>query len=254
MRTKKVKRMSNYSGTLDEVEDYPIAILDSADFRLISNLCDKPVAFLVSSYALVFASPVWKNFVRPPFHRLASGEEDVVAPQNKQIDFSEDNGEALLLLLHIAHLQFNKLPSQLPFNILVAVAVLCDKYDCAGLVKPWLPLWLVNEESQSMEPDHEEWLFIAWVFGREKTFRELAAKLVTEVKISEEGDCLTPTGKMMPDLMPPDIISKPNLMNTFKNLETSIDKFYFYRKNIESSSRYHQSFTESAIRSCRSLR
>lgn len=114
------------------------------------------VSFKLFSHALSFASPVWKKLIFPPFPLLTSradGEE----PNSKtsyvtnesfpdiELDFTEDNPEALLVLLRIAHLQFSTIPSDLPYVILNNVAILCDKYNCRSLVKPWLKDWLKDE-------------------------------------------------------------------------------------------------------------
>ena len=62
----------------------------------------------------------------------------------------------LLLLLRIAHLQFSKVPSTREFEAILNVAILCGKYNCVGLVRPWLPFWLVYEETQYNKPGYEE--------------------------------------------------------------------------------------------------
>jgi len=41
---------------------------------------------------------------------------------------------------------------------------------------------LSDEKTASKEDGKEGWLFIAWAFGRESVFEELAKKLVLEVK------------------------------------------------------------------------
>jgi hypothetical protein len=55
---------------------------------------------------------------------------------------------------------------------------LCDFYDCVDLVQPWFESWLAEEETQSKVVGQEEWLSIAWVFGREEIFESLAKYLV----------------------------------------------------------------------------
>ena len=50
-------------------------------------------------------------------------------------------------------------------------------YDCVEIVKSWLSLWLVNEAIQYKKPKHEKWFFIAWIFEREKTFKNLTTKV-----------------------------------------------------------------------------
>ena len=66
-----------------------------------------------------------------------------------ELHFEDDDGEALLLLLRIAHLQFAEVPVSLDFDKLLQVAILCDMYDCVGLVKPWLSTWLSDEAVES---------------------------------------------------------------------------------------------------------
>jgi hypothetical protein len=69
-----------------------------------------------------FASPVWKKFIFPPFPRLAESptlrgssaqkkkKTDEAFP-DVELDFTEDNGDALLILLQIAHLQVANIPN-----------------------------------------------------------------------------------------------------------------------------------------------
>jgi len=165
------------------------------------------VKFRASSHALCFASPVWKKFIYPPFPKIT--DEGNGNSSNTQIDFTEDNGKALLILLNIAHLQFNKVPSELPFETLLQVAVLCDQYDCVSLVGPWLKQCIIDELRVSRRPGQEAWLFIAWAFGRNKVFETLASNLAAEVYINFEGQYMTSMGKSL-DIMvlPPDILGK----------------------------------------------
>lgn len=187
-------------------------ILDSGDVRLLVSYSNQSLALLGSSQVLSLASPVWNKTLNPPFPKLVSKEGGNNNIQDKQIDFSEDDAEALLLLLRIVHLQFNKIPSRLEFDTILNVAILCDKYDCVGVVKPWLPLWLVNEDTQCDKPGYEEWLFIAWVFGREKLFGSLAKKLLREMKTNDEGESLASTGEVLSSQMPPDIIGRFSIL------------------------------------------
>jgi len=97
------------------------------------------------------------------------------------------NSNALLLLLNIVHLKFKGIPTTLPYHQLLNVAVLVDQYNCRDLVRPWLNMWLADEEKESKAPEHENWLFIAWAFGREKVFEDLAMKMVEDIVISDGG-------------------------------------------------------------------
>jgi len=84
----------------------------------------------------------------------------------QRLNFAEDDGEALLILLRIAHLQYKEIPATLPYDCLLNLAILVDQYDCIGIIRPWLATWLANEETEWKAPKHESWLFIAWALGR----------------------------------------------------------------------------------------
>ena len=74
-------------------------------------------------------------------------EKDKSVLPVEEVDFSDDNGEALLILLRIAHLRFHDTPTTLAYQTLLQVAVLCDQYQCINLVRPWLPQWLADENN-----------------------------------------------------------------------------------------------------------
>jgi hypothetical protein len=157
----------------------------------------------VSSDAMVLASHVWKKFLFPPWEEGGS-----VSLAQKEIDCSEDDPVALLILLNIAHLQFRSIPATLSYEDLYNVAILCDQYDCIQLVQPWLEKWLQDETMRSLK-EGTGWLFIAWVFGRDAVFETLAAHMVEEVQTNAEGQCLDKSGNPIPsNYMPPGILGK----------------------------------------------
>jgi hypothetical protein len=168
----------------------------------------------VSSSAMSLASPVWKKFIFPPFRQLrsdrkATGEATTngdattegqgssrAAKKQKRpdhsmpvetLDFTSDDSDALLVLLRIAHMKFKKIPTSLSYDRLVNLAILCDEYDCADLVRPWFKTWFRNEISESCRDGREKWLFIAWVFGRERAFDSLSKKLLKETCLNKDG-------------------------------------------------------------------
>jgi hypothetical protein len=202
----------------------------SADVAATAVYQNERIEFKVSSHALCFASQVWKKFLFPPFEKLsisttdndnesesdevASGHNDKRHKENvqsdvaKEIDFSGDDGDALLILLQIAHLQFCKIPSRLTYKTLYQIAVLCDQYNCAPLVRPWLASWLEDEKQESLKEGCEGWLFIAWMFGRDTVFEDLACKLVREVNVDHEGGWRSRVWERLPEPMPPGIAGK----------------------------------------------
>lgn len=106
------------------MEDRSSTVLDpSGDLQLSTDTQD----FVVSSRAMCLASPVWRAMFDPHGHwtKQSSGVADL----------PEDDPDALLILLRIAHLQFSRLPEKLAdYEHLLQLAVLCNKY--GGALKP----------------------------------------------------------------------------------------------------------------------
>ena len=209
---------SSTSPEMEEDNSNVPVLLDSGDVRLYVRYSNRSLTWSAFSSNLAQVSPVWNKMLNPPFPKISSKEGGDGGMQAKSIDFTDDSAEALLILLRIAHCQFSKIPSRLELETILHMAVLCDKYDCAGLVKPWLDSWLVNEWSQYDRPGNEQWLFIAWVFGKEQIFEASARKLQREMTVDDCGKALTSTGESFSSLMPAGIIgmllyslSKPRL-------------------------------------------
>ena len=137
--------------TLSETQDEgdnatTIYLVDDGDLRL-NVTCpgarekrlrgsDSPLVyqktFVVSSAVMRIASPVWRTMFDPqgPFmdtqRSFTQGE----------MDLPEDDADALLCVLRIAHLQFRRIPETLDYALLLKVAIICDKYDTVAVVRP----------------------------------------------------------------------------------------------------------------------
>jgi hypothetical protein len=206
---------------------------EPSDIRLKLSYKGEPVTAHVSSSAMSFASPVWKKFIFPPWKPMVVQDPttnyDSTPPAKKskvtdekennksvlpveEVDFSDDNGEALLILLRIAHLRFHDTPTTLPYQTLLQVAVLCDQYQCINLVHPWLSQWLADEKTASRKFGQENWMFIAWVFGREKVYEKLARDLVLHLKPINNSVYRTSNSRTdmrkINDPMPPGTVGK----------------------------------------------
>lgn len=100
----------------------------------------------VCSEAMALASPVWEKFVYPPWgnpvpqQRTVAGAQYLVADKTttgdnrsnnhpvSDLDFSEDDTQALLFLLRVAHLEFAPLPDDLTGFQVYQIAILVDQY------------------------------------------------------------------------------------------------------------------------------
>lgn len=174
-----------------------------ADTKIEVNYKGKKVIGKVSGDALSRASPVWKNFVTPPWQKNDTSDFKSDRPP---IDFLEDDTQALLLLLNIAHLQFRRVPDELGYFELYQIAILSDQYQCVELLYPWIGRWFANEELESKKDGQEGWLFIAWVFGRDDTFKALTSRLVLNAQKDTDGSLLLAHAYKLPEIMPIGII------------------------------------------------
>ena len=88
--------------------------------------------FVVSSAVMRIASPVWKTMFDPQGHFMDSQRSFT----HGVMDLPEDNADALLCVLRIAHLQFRRVPERLDYAGLLNLAIICDKYDTVAIVRP----------------------------------------------------------------------------------------------------------------------
>jgi hypothetical protein len=153
--------------------------------------------FRVSRNTLCMASPVWRA--------MLSGE--FIESKLNEIPFADDEPEALLLVLRIAHLRFHEIPQQLPDEKLVEVATICDKYDtvavCRPFIRDWIAPWIKSR--RFMKEGNEGFLWIAWVFGYRREFTWLAWALQFSIHTDEAGNCRV-KGKILDHNMPPDLV------------------------------------------------
>lgn len=127
----------------------------------------------------------------------------------KEVSLPDDDHIALLIILHIVHLNFDVLAGPRGFYELLNLAILCDKYDVVKLIRPWYSCWLETDREQYCAPGQEEWLFIAWTFGKEAVFKDLSKHLVLTMTIDDLGRELNGEGILIGSNMPPDVGSLP---------------------------------------------
>ena len=192
----------------------------SGDTRLLVSSPDGDITASVSSHAMSLASPVWRKFISPPWRpsqldkakKASKSEEDEgvklsLEPEPEEpLDFREDDPDALLLLLRIAHLDFVSVKKRLSVEELYNLAILCYKYDCVHLIKPWVDEWYRDAEFLRIVGESSKRLFIAWSFGRIENFSIAASVLLMQGCMDKNGQLLDLNGQAVPEVMPPDII------------------------------------------------
>lgn len=95
----------------------------------------------VSSSILSLVSPVFSRMLKGP---LAEGVafRSPDSPRPFPIVLPDDNSAAFTVLVNIAHHQTDDIPGDPPTSMLLELALLADKYDCAHLFSPYGILWL----------------------------------------------------------------------------------------------------------------
>lgn len=146
-----------------------------------------------SKTVLTILSPVFKAM-------LAGGFREAGATISK-IPLPDDDPNALLLLLRIAHLKFKDLPNKLSFRELYRLAVVCDKYDAIGTVRPFWDKYGAPFLTHMQEQGYEEWLYIAWAFGIEDVCIRVMKRLALETIIIK-GELSRANRKLKPILPP----------------------------------------------------
>jgi hypothetical protein len=155
-------------------------------------------AVVASKAVLTILSPVFRAMFTRGFQEAAEGCSEVSLP--------EDNFEALLFLLRLAHLKFEDLPETLTFPDLYELAVVCDKYDAAGPVKLFLDKYSGPYKIFVSNPWYEEWLFIAWAFGLRETYQSSIKAIIWNSAV--EDGVLCRSGRPIEHLLPPHALGK----------------------------------------------
>ena len=149
-------------------------------------------AFIVSSKAMCLASHVWCEML----------DSTNLCEQNL-VDLTDDDPEALLILLQISHLQFSNVPLHVEYTLLVHLAVLCDKYEMAHLLLPWITPWQADWKPHALKGGYENLFFVAWVFSDLETYTAIARNWVMKSTLDIDGNLVMGTHVLKHKIMPP---------------------------------------------------
>jgi hypothetical protein len=147
----------------------------------------------VASQVLCTTSPVFRAMLgnSSRFKEACELREKAGSSEPYKLTLVEDNPEALGVILLALHCQNDRVPQSLSFEQLNNLAIVCDKYDCAVGVLPWVDIWTKPWKLYADTTGYERWLFIAWVFDIRDVFEKLSKKFILE------GYCRTSTPKYL---------------------------------------------------------
>ncbi|QDS73114.1 hypothetical protein FKW77_001026 [Venturia effusa] len=181
--------------------------------------------FRVSRDTMCMASPVWSA--------MLSRDGQFCEAARKEVTFADDDPDALLLILQIAHLQFQEAYEVMELEELLEVAILCDKYDTVAMVRPFIPRWVepfLRRGYDELSGD-EEYLTIAWTFGYHNEFEGFAKYLVEHIRTNDRGHCVNEKGRIIGWKMPPDIIENLLAIREASVLRF-IESFYVFYNQV----------------------
>lgn len=171
-----------------------IHLRDGGDLTLIVGEGEEKSRYLVCRRTICGVCKSW--------NAMFTKFSEAFAPE---VELPDDNPQAILILLQIAHLRFDQLPGgAMSLEELNRLAIVCDKYDAVATVRPFLKTWL----SVRLSPENEKFLWVYWVFGYKEQFSSLALHLQRIICTNEDGQCLTEGGAVLDEHMPPNIIGK----------------------------------------------
>ena len=174
-----------------------IFIDQQGDLDLVVGTGEVARTFCVSSKVMRLASPVWRAMLSPDFSFIEAGND------TSQITFPEDNPTALFILLLASHLRLLEIPKFIDDNTLMELCILCDKYDCVAVLRPWLSVWLppLSEILRETAPPLE-WAMISWVIGDASGFKIATNELVRWCTVDDSHGHLKYLGLSLEEKLP----------------------------------------------------
>ena len=182
-----------------------IHVVSSGDLRVHIRSEDDGTLlkdFVVSCAALRLASPVWNTMLDPHGHFTES--------RGGELSLTDDDPTAFLILMRVAHMQFNQLDVAISYETLLSLARICDKYDTVTLIRPWVDQWLEPYASQAPSKSYhgfEGLAFIAWTIGKPELFWNAVNSLVANITFDINGNMMH-RGELVGSIMPPGLLGK----------------------------------------------
>jgi hypothetical protein len=146
-------------------------------FAVSDETSSTAATFLVSTRVLGLASAVFHAMFQPHFEEGLS----ILNRKCPTIDLGHDDPLSLEIIFQILHHQSGDIPEAVPAEILSKIAILCDKYDCAKPIKPWVLQWLGKQEKATKSPAEFGFLLeAAYVFDAAALFADISAELIMD--------------------------------------------------------------------------
>jgi hypothetical protein len=155
--------------------------------------------FTVSEPHVRNLSPRWAQLVarQAPRGRLwPSG--------TKRIRLRDEDTGTIRIYMYIAHLQFQQLPDEMDFPEIVRLAEAAERFEMHHLLAAHIGRWLAPYRSKLLHKGYEEWLYVAYQFGYQDEYLNLAKYLAMNCAVDEAGKLVAPESDgLLTGLFPP---------------------------------------------------
>ncbi|KAI4708106.1 uncharacterized protein J4E92_006292 [Alternaria infectoria] len=131
---------------------------------------------LVSSVVLGLASPVFAAM----FDGRFSEGQNLSPASPRTVPLPDDDPESITMICKIAHMQTSELPLKLAATVLSKIALLCNKYDCANVVRSWAIIWIGALLEDFEAADFEKMLLATHLLELPREFFRVSQRLVRD--------------------------------------------------------------------------
>ena len=159
----------------------------------------------VSSTVLCLASKVFTGMLGAN-SKFREAQLVGVGREDAFVALHDDNYDALLTILRVIHMQTTLVPLTNTVDNIYQIAVLCDKYEIAAPLVPWIQLWTSSLLKDMPTSDSIKWLFISWVFRKPRMFQRFSKDLISASVLNDDLILMTDQGEMYPDVIPERLI------------------------------------------------
>ena len=126
-----------------------------------------------SSIVLSLASRVFDAMLKLEFRE----GQDLAESRTVEIPLPDDDPEAMLALCQVLHHRTSDMAA-LTSDRLLAIALLSDKYDCAGALQVFSSYWLREQSLGASQNDRQRLLTAAYLFRNSAQFVRCALDLI----------------------------------------------------------------------------
>ena len=158
----------------------------AGDLVLKLGTGDEMTLIRVHSKVLSLASPVFAAMLSPRFAEgQALKDSKAMVDSTTTIDLPDDEERAMSLLCKILHYREDAAQrTSYPPDILIGLAMICDKYNMSRALSPWSRVWMETCHREGQE-DHCDTALISYGLEHHKSFWKSTRDIVRHSILAE---------------------------------------------------------------------